>query len=95
VAKVIDFRVKRLWFLCLTNCGISAKVIDFHVKRLLFLPDSKKCQNISKKTLVKISNIRFHENSFSGRCVVPCREKQTDRSDVANSRCQHLLRKHF
>ena len=44
----------------------------------------------SRQIFEKYSNIKFHENPYSGNRVVPC--GQTDRHDEANSRFTHYLR---
>ena len=65
-----------------------------HVKYPLFLLDFNVTEN-SQQSFEKYSNIKFHENPFSGRRIVPCgwtdgQIERTDRHDHAHSRFSQI-----
>jgi hypothetical protein len=63
---------------------IIINVLGIHIKYRLFLSDLLKLEYYQQNFEV-YSNIKFHENPFSGNGVVPCRrrDRQTDRHDEA------------
>jgi hypothetical protein len=61
-----------------TEQGMIKMCISLHVKYPLILPDFLLELEFSQQTFEKFSNIKFHENPFSGSRVVPCGQRDWD-----------------